>query len=113
MYSIFVPIKVKPEHIAEFGQASVIEGQSAVRDEPGCYRFEVHTDRGDPAQFYFYEVFEDERAAQAHWQTENFKVWRETIDHMVDGAFGESVEMQTVFPSDTGYLSQKPSLVNV
>ena len=112
MYSIFVPIKVKPEHIDEFAQASAIEGQGAVRDEPGCFRFEVLTDSSDPAQFYFYEVFRDEDAAQAHWETENFKVWREAIDHMVDGPFGKSVEMRSVFPSDSGYQEQKPGLLN-
>ena len=112
MYSIFVAIKVKTEHIDEFSQVSITEGKGAVRDEPDCFRFEILNDSGDPTKFYFYEVFRTEEAAEAHWETENFKVWRKKVDHMVDGPFGETVEMKTVFPSNSGYEQQKPGLLS-
>lgn len=38
-------------------------------DEPGCLRFDVLQDAEDPATYYFYEVYRDEAAQQAHMQT--------------------------------------------
>ena len=40
----------------------------SVRDEPGCLRFDVLQDNADPDHFFFYEVYRDEAAFQAHAQ---------------------------------------------
>ena len=43
------------------------------RQEPGTRLFLVHRAVENPAQFLFYEVFEDEAAFAAHQQTPHFK----------------------------------------
>ena len=55
MYSIFVTIDVKPEHVEEFTQASFGDARGSVRDEPGCFRFDINQDQEIPGRFYLYE----------------------------------------------------------
>jgi quinol monooxygenase YgiN len=43
------------------------------RQEPGTNLFLVHRSVENPAQFLFYELFEDEAAFAAHQQTPHFK----------------------------------------
>ncbi len=44
-----------------------------VREEPGVQLFIVHRGVENPAQFLFYEMFDDAAAFAAHQQTEHFK----------------------------------------
>jgi quinol monooxygenase YgiN len=43
------------------------------RAEPGVETFLVHRSRTEPAKFFFYEVFADAAAFQAHQETPHFK----------------------------------------
>jgi quinol monooxygenase YgiN len=43
------------------------------RQEPGVQLFLIHRAVENPAQFLFYELFEDEAAFAAHQQTPHFK----------------------------------------
>jgi len=43
------------------------------REEPGVKLFLVHRGVTNPAQFLFYELFDDEAAFAAHQQTEHFR----------------------------------------
>jgi len=45
----------------------------AAQQEPGVQLFLVHRAVENPAQFLFYELFEDEAAFAAHQQTAHFK----------------------------------------
>ena len=108
---MFVVIDVKPGDGDNFTHVSITAGRRAVRDELGCFRFDVLRDKKDPNRFYLYEVYQDRDAAEVHWQTENFKVWKAAVDDMRDGEKHEPIEMQTVFPSDDGFERQKPDLL--
>ncbi len=111
MFSLFATVNVKPEHLDAFIQANLAVGEGSVR-EPGCFRYEVLRDRNNSNRFYFYEVFRDEKAAEAHWETPHFKTWWQTVnEEMLDGEI-ESIRMQTVFPSVEGFKKQKPGLSN-
>lgn len=77
MYTIFVTVKVKPEMRERFVQVIEDDATSSVRDEPGCVGFDVLQDRSDPDTYYFYEVYRDEAALQAHRQTAHFARWDE------------------------------------
>ena len=111
MNAIFVTINVKPEQLDAFTEASFADGQGSVRDEPGCFRFDILRDPGIPNRFYLYEIYRDDAAMDAHLQTPHFKTWMKTVEDMLDGAM-EILPMQTVFPSDAGWEKQKPGLVN-
>ena len=109
MYSIFVTINIKPENVEAFKEASLGDSQGSVRDEPGCFRFDILRDESVATRFYLYEVYRDVEAFEAHMETPHFKRWWETVERMLDDS--SSVKMQTVFPSDVGWEKQKPGLL--
>ena len=111
MYSIFVSINVKSEHIEAFKAAGLGDAQGSVRDEPGCFRFDIHQDMEIPSRFYLYEVYRDKEAFQAHLEAPHFHKWRATVTSFFDGE-PSKFEMNTVFPSNEGWEKQKPGLVN-
>ena len=77
MIVLHVTIQVKPEHAAEFLEIVRHDAEHSEQDEPGCLRFDVLRDRDDPNRFYFYEVYRDEAAFEAHRQTPHFKLYFE------------------------------------
>ena len=111
MYAIFVTINIKPGYAKEFTQASFGDSQGSVRDEPGCFRFDILSDPENLNRFYLYEVYRDAAAFEAHRETPHFKKWFSTVEEMFDGEF-ERIDMNTKFPSDEGWEQQKPALLN-
>ena len=111
MISIFVTIQVKPEFINQFKEASFGDSQGAVRDEPGCFRFDILKDDSDPNRIHLYEIYEDQAAIEAHRNAPHYLKWRSTIESMVEGDF-QRVSMTTIFPSDEGWRKQKPHLLD-
>ena len=111
MYSIFVTINIKPENVGEFKQASLGDAQGSVRDEPGCFRFDINQDVQTSSRFYLYEVYRDEEAFQAHLHAPHFLVWQEKVKDFFDGE-PDLVTMETVFPSEGGWAKQKSGLVD-
>lgn len=112
MYAIFGVINVNPEHVDAFTEETIREARATVRDEPGVFQFHILSDADSPSRFYYFEVFRDAAAADAHWDTENFKSWRASMEEMLDGEIVRISSMQTVFPSDQGLEKQKAGLVN-
>lgn len=83
-----VHIRVKPEHIDEFIQATILNHQGTLK-EPGNVRFDFHQDGEDPAKFMLYEVFKDEAGVLAHKETEHYLTWRDTVkDWMAEQRYG-------------------------
>ena len=67
-----VQIKVKPESVESFLK-KVQENAQAARKEPGCRHFDVLVDPKDRTQMMLYEIYDDEKAFEAHQQTPHFK----------------------------------------
>ena len=99
MYAIWVSVRVKPEKREQF--LSVIEDDSicSVRDEPGCVRFDVLQDQSDPNRYYFYEVYHDEAAFQAHTQTPHLARWRAAAAEVLEEP-SVAIRTTTVFPRE-------------
>ncbi len=110
MYAIFGAITVKPEHVRAFTEETIREAQGTVRDEPGVFQFHILTDADTPNRFYYFEIFRDEAAAEAHWETENFKTWWATVEDMLDGGTQRTSTMRPLFPSEQGLEKQKAGL---
>ena len=85
MVVLHVTIQVKPERVAEFLEIVSHDAEHSEQDEPGCLRFDVLADRDDPARFYFYEVYRDEAALEAHRQTPHFKLYFEKSQSLLAG----------------------------
>lgn len=111
MISIFVTIQIKEGTVDAFTEASFGDAQGSVRDEPGCFRFDILQNQEDPNRFHLYEVYADAAALDAHREAPHYKKWRSTVESMFDGDISRVV-MNTVFPSDEGWQKQKPNLLN-
>jgi (4S)-4-hydroxy-5-phosphonooxypentane-2,3-dione isomerase len=111
MYCIFVTIQVKPGFADQFKEASLGDGRGSVKDEPNCFRFDIHQNESDPNRFHLYEVYADRAAHLSHRETPHYKKWRETVQPWFEGE-PQRVEMTTIFPSESGWRKQKPNLIN-
>ena len=109
MISIFVTIKIKPGHRDAFVEAVLDDALGSVRDEPGCFRFDVLQDNSDPNCIHLYEVYQDEAALEAHRQAPHYVKWRSIVNDWFDGD-PQRVDSSTVFPADAGWRKQKPAL---
>jgi len=47
----------------------------ASQDQPGCLRFDVIQDDKDPNTIYFYEVYRDDAAIEAHRAAPHYSAW--------------------------------------
>ena len=66
MIAILVRVRVREDGRERFLQGIETDALGSERDEPGCYRFNVLQDSEDDLVYYFYEVYEDEAALEAH-----------------------------------------------
>ena len=78
MYITIVHIKVLPDYIDLFIQASTENHLESVK-EPGNLRFDLLRSDDNPARFVLYEAYENESAATAHKETAHYLKWRETV----------------------------------
>jgi len=107
MLAMWVKVRVKPDGRERFLKAIEVDALGSERDEPGCMRFNVLQDGQDQNVYYFYEVYRDEAALEAHRAAPHYAVWRAAADTL-DGA-PEATRCQTVFPATAGYWERKSS----
>ena len=67
-----VNIRVKPENVASFMQ-KLLENAKAARAESGCQQFEVLVDPADKTKVMLFEVYDDQKAFDAHQAGAAFK----------------------------------------
>jgi autoinducer 2-degrading protein len=105
MLAIWVKVRVKQEQRERFLKAIETDAIGSERDEPGCIRFNVLRDQQDANVYYFFEVYRDEAALEAHRAAPHYAVWRAAADTL-DGAT-EAVRCAPVFPADAGYWQKR------
>src|SRR5580765_6581762 len=66
MLAIWVKARIKPTMKDKFLKAIEVDALGSERDEAGCLRFNVLQDAKDENVYYFYEVYKDEAALEAH-----------------------------------------------
>ena len=101
MLALWVKVRVKSDMREKFLKAIEHDCLHSEGDEPGCLRFNVLQDQKDPNVYYFYEVYRDQAALEAHRAAPHFAVWRAAADTL-DGA-PERVEATPVFPAVKKY----------
>ena len=72
-----VNIRIKPENVDAF-MSKVIENGRAARSEPGCRQFEVLVDPDDRTKVMLFEVYDDQKAFEAHQAGAAFKKYIDT-----------------------------------
>ena len=83
MYTLFVSLQVRSEKRDLFLAAIAENAEASVRDEPGCLRFDVMEDRQHPNVFYFYEIYTEPAAFDAHKAAPHFAEWRKAAGECV------------------------------
>ena len=101
MLAIWVKVRVKPEGRERFLKAIEIDALGSERDEPGCLRFNVLRDQNDENVYYFYEVYRDAAALEAHRAAPHYEVWHAAADTL-DGT-PVATRCETIFPADPKY----------
>ncbi len=96
MLAMLVSVKIRPEMRERFLETIEDDALCSVRDEPGCLRFDVLQDNEDPDRYYFYEVYRDEAAFEAHTRTPHLARWREASEECL--AERSARRCQTLFP---------------
>ena len=72
-----VNIRIKPENVDAF-MRMVLDNARAARGEPGCRQFEVLVDPNDKTKVMLYEVYDDQKAFEAHQAGAAFKKYLDT-----------------------------------
>jgi (4S)-4-hydroxy-5-phosphonooxypentane-2,3-dione isomerase len=104
MLAMMVKVRVRPEGRQRFLAAIEVDALGSERDEPGCARFDVLQDANDDQVYYFYEVYEDQAALDAHRTMPHYAVWRAVADTLEGPA--EVTPCRSVFPA-TGFARGK------
>ncbi len=100
MFAIWVSVHVKPDRKEEFLKAIEEDARGSREDEPGCLRFDVLQAQDDPHHFFFYEVYRDEAALEAHRAAPHYQVWAAAVASGVLERPSEATHTQSVFPRD-------------
>ncbi len=105
MIAMLVKVRIKPEGRQQFLHAIEIDALGSEADEPGCLRFNVLQDAEDENVYYFYEVYKDDAALDAHRAAPHYAVWRGAADTL-DGPI-EVTRTTTAFPAARPYWGKE------
>jgi quinol monooxygenase YgiN len=98
---VHVDVAVLPESVDAF-LAATQANASASREEAGVVRFDVISDRADPAHVVLVEIYRDEAAAAAHKETAHYQSWRDTVAPMMARPRA-ATRLVNVSPDDHGW----------
>jgi len=101
MLIVHVHVKVKPDCIEAFCQATIENARKSVQ-EPGIARFDVIQQPDDPARFVLVEVYRTDDAPARHKETGHYAAWRDAVAGMMAEP-RTSVKFRNLFPGDQGW----------
>ena len=101
MLVVHVHVRVKPECVEAFRQASLENARRSVQ-EPGIARFDVVQQADDPTRFVLVEAYRSVEATAAHKATAHYARWRDAVaDWMAEPR--TSVKYANAFPPDADW----------
>lgn len=101
MFIVLFHVRVKPEFVDAFRQATLENARHSVQ-EPGCARFDVIQQLDDPTRFVLFEVYRTPQDQARHREMTHFQTWRDTVEEMMAEP-RTSVKYANVFPDDEGW----------
>jgi autoinducer 2-degrading protein len=96
MLVVHVSMRVKPEHVEAFKQATIANARESLK-EPGIARFDFAQQQDDPARFVLVEAYRTPEASAAHKETKHYALWRDTVAPMMAEP-RSSVKFSNVYP---------------
>jgi autoinducer 2-degrading protein len=101
MLVVHVHVRVKPECLDQFIQATVANAQASL-EEPGIARFDLVRQVDDPTRFVLVEAYRNEDAPAAHKLTPHYLAWRDTVASMMAEP-RTSVKYGNLYPNDAAW----------
>ncbi len=96
MYVTLVQVRVKPDKVKNFIEASIENARESVK-EPGNIRFDVLQSVEDTTKFVLYEAYATREAAAAHKNTPHYQKWKAAVaDWMAEPRIG--IPYEGLFP---------------
>ena len=71
-FVLVVSIRIKPENVDRW-MPMALDNMRAARKEPGCRQFDVLVDPEDKTKLMLFEVYDDQKAFEAHQAGAAFK----------------------------------------
>jgi autoinducer 2-degrading protein len=82
MLIVHVHIRVKPELVEAFAEATRENARNSVQ-EPGVTRFEALQQADDPTRFLLMETYRGSDDQARHRETAHYAKWRDTVADMM------------------------------
>ena len=101
MLVVHVHVRVKPEYIEAFKEATVANARESIK-EPGVARFDFVQNQDDKARFVLVEAYRTPQAPAAHKETRHYQSWRDAVAQMMAEP-RSSVKYENIFPEDRGW----------
>jgi len=101
MLIVHVFVRVKPERIEAFREATLANARQSVM-EPGIARFDVIQQQDDPSRFVLVEVYRTADDPARHKETAHYQTWRDTVAEMMAEP-RRSIKYTNIFPEDEGW----------
>lgn len=98
MHIVHVQIRVKPEFIDQFREATVENARNSIQEE-GIMQFDFIENKDEPDRFILVEIYRSTEDQLAHRETPHYKVWKNLVaDMMAEPRKG--IVYQNIFPGD-------------
>ena len=101
MLVVHVHVRVKPECLEAFRQATIENARQSVQ-EPGVARFDVLQQADEPSRFILVEAYRTPDAPAQHKATAHYATWRDAVAAMMAEP-RTSVKLANVFPEDAAF----------
>lgn len=101
MLVVHVMVRVKPECVDSFKQATIANARQSLQ-EPGIARFDVVQQTDDPTRFVLVEAYRSPDAPAKHKETAHYATWRDSVAPMMAEP-RTSVKFAAVYPADDAW----------
>jgi autoinducer 2-degrading protein len=101
MLIVHVHVRVKPEFVEAFREATLKNARQSV-EESGIARFDFAQQADDPTRFVLVEVYRTAEAPARHKDTAHYQAWRDAVAQWMAEP-RTSAKFLNVFPEDAGW----------
>lgn len=101
MQIVLVHVKIKPEFVEAFKQATIENANQSLK-ETGIARFDVIQQVDDPAKFILVEIYKTADAPAAHKETAHYARWRDAVAEMMAEP-RQGIKYTNIFPVDENW----------
>ena len=96
MIIVHVFVRVKPEFVDAFADATLDNARNSVR-EPGVVRFDLVQQDDDPTRFLLIEIYRTPADPASHKAAAHYATWRDTVAPMMAES-RRSVKYHALYP---------------